>query len=64
MMVGRDEKSLPGKPMPRLSYKAAVLAAWEEQREREKQQPEAPRIALDALKAAIMGKEVNLWEIV
>ena len=43
-MVVRDGKSLPGKPMPHLSYKAAVLAAWEELREREKQQPEAVRI--------------------
>lgn len=58
-MVGRDEKSLPGKPMPRLSYKAAVLAAWEEVREREKQQPEAVRIDLETIKAAAQRKEVK-----
>lgn len=63
-MAGRDEKSLPGKPMPHLSYKAAVLAAWEDLREREKQQPEAVRIDSEELKAVFPGKEVNLWEIV
>lgn len=63
-MAGRDEKSLPGKPMPRLSYKAAVWAALEELREREKQMPEAVRIDAEELKAAFPGKEVNLWEIV
>lgn len=61
-MDGNHEKSLPGKPMPRLSYKATVLAAWEEMREREKQQPEAPYKDLEDLKAYILGKEEDLWE--
>lgn len=63
-MVGNNDKALPGRPNPRLSYKAAVLEAWEEQREREKQMSEAVRVDSEELKAVFLGKEVNLWEIV
>ena len=62
MRAGRDEKSLPGRPNPRLSYKAAVWAALEEMREREKQQPEAVHIDLEKLKTTILEKKVNLLE--
>lgn len=61
-MAGRDEKSLPGMPTPHLSHKAAILAAWEEIREREKQMPEAPYKDLEELKAAILGYEEGKWQ--
>ena len=56
-MAGNNDKSLPGRPNPRLSYKAAVWTALEELREREKQMPEAPYKDYEQLKAAILGKD-------
>ena len=58
-MGGNNDKTLPGRPNPRLSYKAAVWAAFEEMREREKQMTEAAYKDYEELKAAVLGKDVS-----